>query len=254
LRKESKWAGITANTLLLFIAAQGLKSCLKMNGKIFFKRRSANGFAEFFENIDISVPMTAPVGGMIPVNVRGCERMNLRELADAVADVRRRMKKTDFNEVMFETGLGATLKTLRQGRADIVLARLLGAAFGKAKTPLLKGRARRDYYAVPETERLAARDLEPGTITVSNFGSLYGGATPVLLEIIPPQICVIGVGPLTERPGCVTVSGEKKIAPRKFIAFNILFDHRALDYGDVVPFMKRLDEIFARPEDLKFWL
>lgn len=34
----------------------------------------------------------------------------------------------------------------------------------------------------------------------------------------------------------------------------IAFDHRALDMGDVVPFMKKLDEIFENPEILKEWI
>ncbi|MDR2853555.1 MAG: hypothetical protein LBV61_10975 [Burkholderiaceae bacterium] len=42
--------------------------------------------------------------------------------------------------------------------------------------------------------------------------------------------------------------------PRKFISFLIMFDHRALDYADTVPFMRRLDEIFANPESIADWI
>ena len=262
MRKENKRADITVNALALFIIAQGIKSCPKINGHISFNRKSANGVVKFFENIDISVPTKIPDGGMIPVTIKGCERMTFRELAGELKAARRRATKTNFDEALFEVGVSTTLKYLRRGRVDIVLARLLGATLGKAKTPRLKGRARRGYYALPETERLAKRGLEPGTITVSNFGSLYHGSlgnqkarlAPLFLQIIPPQICVIAIGAPDERPGVVTVSGEKKIAPRTYLPFTILFDHRALDYGDLIPFMERLDEIFSRPGDLDFWL
>jgi pyruvate dehydrogenase E2 component (dihydrolipoamide acetyltransferase) len=257
LRKEPQWADITANTLLLFVVIQGLKACPELNGHVFFRRRSANGRVEFYENIDISVPMTLPAGGMMPVTVYGCEQMRLRDLADAVADVRRRMAKTDFDEVMFEAALDNTLHLCRRGRADIVLPRLLGATFGKGRTTRLRGQEKRDYLAIPETERLTKNDIRQGTVTVSNYGSLYRGAyaPPTLLEIIPPQICVIGIGGLTERPGYAeTRNDRKEISPRKYLPFSILTDHRALDYGNSIPFMKRLDEIFAHPEHLAQWI
>ena len=257
LRKNPHWSDITANTLLLFVIVQGLKACPEMNGHISFKRKSADGKVEFYENIDISIPMTLPVGITMTINIHGCERMSLRDMADAIANARRRMEKTNFNEAMYEAALNNSLKLLRRGRVDVVLLRLFGAAFGKGKVPHLRGQAKRDYYTIPETERLTGRDIEQGTITVSNFGSLYRGAyaPPAFLEIIPPQICVIGVGGMVERPGCITTPDDKKeIAPRKYLPFNLLFDHRALDYGDIVPFMKRLDEIFARPGNLSEWL
>ena len=257
MRKDPQWADITANTLLLFIVVQGLKACPKMNGHISFKRKSVDGKVEFYENIDISIPMTLPIGGIMTINIHGCEQLSLRELTDAIAQVRRRMEKTNFDEVMFEAALDNTYNLFRRGRVDIIISRLFGASFGKGKIPRLRGQAKRDYYAVPETERLTKQDIEQGTITVSNYGSLYHGAyaPPVFLEIIPPQICVIGIGGLIERPGCITnPDGTKEIAPRKYLPFNLLVDHRALDYGDLVPFMNQLDCIFANCELLKSWI
>jgi len=257
LRKTPQWSDITANTLLLYVVVQGLKACPKMNGYISFKRKSANGTVEFYENIDVSVPMTLPIGGSMTINVHGCEQMSLRELADAIVNVRLRMEKTIFDEVLYDAALDNTLGLLRRGRMDIILTRLLGARFGKGKVPRLRGQAKRDYYAIPETERLTKHDIEQGTVTVSNFGSLYHGAyaPPVLLEIIPPQICVIGISGLIERPGCITApDGKKEIVPRKYLPFNLLMDHRALDYGDMVPFMKKLDYIFEHVDLLNEWL
>jgi len=105
--------------------------------------------------------------------------------------------------------------------------------------------------------RLTGRDIKQGTITVSNFGSLYRGAyaPPMMLEVVPPQICVIGIASLTERPGCIAAyDGKKEIVPRKYLPFSLLIDHRAIDFGDIVPFMEKLDMIFAHPEDLDTWM
>ncbi|MDR0531914.1 MAG: 2-oxo acid dehydrogenase subunit E2 [Oscillospiraceae bacterium] len=257
LRKtDPKWSRVTANTLMLYVVTQGILAAPVMNGHIYFRRKSANGRIEQHESINISVPMSLPVGGMMTINIHNCERMSLWQISDYIEDVRRRMENTDFETAMFEAAFENTIRLLKKGRVDIIAQRLLGNAFGKGKMSRLSGQARKDYFAIPATDRLTKRDIEQGSITVSNLGSVYRGsyAPPALLEIIPPQICVVGLGSVTERPGVVTAGdGAKEVVPRKFIPISLLFDHRALDYGDIVPFMQRLDHIFAHPEELKDW-
>ena len=48
--------------------------------------------------------------------------------------------------------------------------------------------------------------------------------------------------------------GEKEIAIRKTLGFCIAFDHRAIDFAEIIPFIKRLDEIFANPEQVMDWI
>lgn len=47
--------------------------------------------------------------------------------------------------------------------------------------------------------------------------------------------------------------GYKSVEARPVLPLCIAFDHRALDFGDVVPFIKRLDEIFDNPEIIRSW-
>ncbi|MDR2687155.1 MAG: 2-oxo acid dehydrogenase subunit E2 [Oscillospiraceae bacterium] len=258
LRKnDPRWAGVTFNTLMLYVITQGLIACPAMNGHIHFRRESANGRLEQREAIDISMPMNLPEGGMMTINMHGCEAKSLRQMADAMEDIRRRMANTNLEYAMYEAALENTLRLLRQGKVYRIARRLYGNTVGKGKMVRLKGQAKREYLAIPETERLTKRDIEQGSITVSNLGSVYRGgayAPPVMLEIIPPQVCVIGIGALAERPG-VVVTGDKTkaIAPRQFLPVSLMFDHRALDYADLVPFMRRLDEIFAEPSVMQGW-
>ena len=35
------------------------------------------------------------------------------------------------------------------------------------------------------------------------------------------------------------------------MGLSLTFDHRALDFGDAAPFMRKLDEIFANPDTLE---
>ena len=256
LRKQPGWEGITINIVLLYIVAQGLKACPAMNGHLKYRRRSTNGLLELYGDVDISMPMTLPNGEMMTINLHNCEEKNLRELRDYMADLRRRMEKTNFTEAMFEAAMENTLRLLREGKIRILLARLIGANFGKGKIHRLRGAEKRAYLAIPEEDRLTKRDIEQGTVTISNFGSVYRGsyAPPALMEIIPPQISAIAIGGFFDRPGVVTgPDGRQEIAIRKYLPLHIVFDHRALDYGEVAPFCKRLDEIFADPSVMKDW-
>ena len=75
-----------------------------------------------------------------------------------------------------------------------------------------------------------------------------------ILEIIPPQVCAFGVGAVQDRPVVVTdENGNKSIEVRQVLPICMAFDHRALDFGEAVPFMKRLDDIFANPEQIHTW-
>jgi pyruvate dehydrogenase E2 component (dihydrolipoamide acetyltransferase) len=47
--------------------------------------------------------------------------------------------------------------------------------------------------------------------------------------------------------------GEVDLATKKVLPINIMFDHRIGGFADVVPFIKKIDEIFANPEVIWEW-
>ena len=57
-----------------------------------------------------------------------------------------------------------------------------------------------------------------------------------------------------KRPVVDVVDGNKQIVIGKILPMCIAFDHRALDMGDVIPFIKKLDEIFENPEIIDNWI
>jgi pyruvate dehydrogenase E2 component (dihydrolipoamide acetyltransferase) len=250
---DPKWSGITANTLLLYVIVQGIIACPAINGYVYFSRKSTCGRVERYSGIDVNMPMLLPGGGMMPMNLHGCESKSLRQLADMVGDLRRRIEHTHFDDPLYAAAFDYCMAILRRGGVYTTLRRICGDIAGRCRRRPLRSQARRAYLAVPEEDRITKRDIEPGTILVTNFGSLYRGAyaPPAMLDIVPPQICAVGIGALTQRPGAAPGGG---IALRKYIPFSVIFDHRAIDYGDTVPFMRRLDEIFAQPEALATWL
>lgn len=75
-----------------------------------------------------------------------------------------------------------------------------------------------------------------------------------LLEIIPPQITAFAINAAQRRPWVVTdENGNESVEPRRVLPITFAMDHRALDYGDIVPFFRKLDEIFENPQVIESW-
>ena len=253
VEKENK---VTLNTLMLRVIVEGLKACPAMNAHIEFDSKYVRGAIHTLSEINISMPMVLPNGEMMTINLHNFESKNLDEMVAYIKDVNRRMEKTDLNEVMFDVSLDNTLTGLKEGKLAQTINRLIGSKTGKHRVKTLKGRQKREYEAIPESDRLTKRDIEQGSITISNIGSVYreqrGAAA--LIEIIPPQVTAIAVGAVQDKPVVVVnENDEKEIAIRQVMPLTIVFDHRALDFGDIVPFIKKLDEIFAAPEVMFRW-
>lgn len=248
---------ITFNTLMLKTICEGLKAAPIMNSHIEFNRKFVTGRIDTYEDINISMPTILPNGEMMTINLRDFGNKSLSEMTKYIADVRRRAEKTDLNEAMYSVSYENTINYLKDGHFIKALMRLFGANFGGCKIERKKGKEKKEYESIPDTERLTIKDLEQGTVVISNVGSTYlqqSGAMS-LLEIVPPMVTAFGVGSIQERASVITdESGEKNIEARSILPICIAFDHRVLDFGDIVPFMKRLDEIFANPEVIHSWI
>ncbi len=248
---------ITFNTLMLKVIAEGLKAAPIMNSHIDFDRKLVRGRIDTFEDINISMPTILPNGQMMTINLRDFGNRDLDDMTAYINDIRRRAEKTNLTEAMYSVSFDNTMKNLKKGRIFQTIGRLYGANFGKCKISHFRGKEKREYEKIPETERLTIKDLEQGTVTVSNVGSTYlaqRGAT-ALLEIVPPQVCAFSVGAVLDKPVVVKKSdGRKEVEARSVLPICIAFDHRALDFGETVPFMKRLDEIFENPSVIRSWL
>lgn len=248
---------ITFNTLMLKVITEGLKQAPVMNSHITYNHRFLRGRIDTFETVNISVPTILPNGEMMTLNLRDFQDRDLEEMTAYIKDINRRAAQSDLVESMYAVSFDNTMQNLRKGKIVETVTRLWGAYVGSSKVKHMRGKEKKAYNAIPESERLTLRDLEPGTITVSNIGSTYlqqHGATS-LLEIVPPQVCAISVGAVQDKPVVTTDSrGRKNITVGKVLPMCIAFDHRALDFGEIVPFLKKLDEIFANPEVMLGWL
>lgn len=244
---------LTINTIMLRVIVEGLKACPIMNSHIEFNRKLVRGNVKTFKEIDISMPMVLKTGEMMTINMHDMHDKTMSQMRDTIADSVRRAINSDMNEVMFEVSLDNTLQGLKRGKIAQTINRLVGSKTGKHKVKTLTGKAKKEYYSIPVTDRLTKHDIEQGTITVSNLGSVCRNWNGIctLLEIIPPQVCAIAIGatqlvPIAEQDGTIRTGYR--------LPFTIAFDHRALDMGDITPFVNKLNEIFENPDIIREWV
>ncbi len=92
-----------------------------------------------------------------------------------------------------------------------------------------------ELHALTEKTRqrkVAIEELQGGTFTISNQGSIGGSHfTPI---IYAPQVAILGVGQGQAKP--VAVDG--KVAIRTILPLCLAYDHRVLDGADAVRFIK----------------
>ncbi|MGN6302419.1 MAG: 2-oxo acid dehydrogenase subunit E2, partial [Angustibacter sp.] len=91
---------------------------------------------------------------------------------------------------------------------------------------------------------LKRTELSEGTITVTSLGER--GVELVHGVIVPPQVALVGIGTVVDRPWAV---GDA-VAVRPVVTVTFSGDHRAGDGHLGARFLVTLDELLQRPEDL----
>lgn len=88
--------------------------------------------------------------------------------------------------------------------------------------------------------KLDLGDLQGGTFTITNIGVIGGThATPI---INPPEVAILGVGKIMDKPRVV----KGRIEARKILPLSLSFDHRVIDGAEAARFM---NEVIMHLED-----
>lgn len=247
---------ITINTIMLKALCEGFKAAPQLNSHIEFNPKLVRGKVTQYDEIHAGMTWILPNGEMMTINLHDIGNKNLVELTEYVADVARKIGNTNMEEVMFSVSFNDTMEKVKKGKIMKAIYRLVGAKTGKHKVTTLSGQAKKDYYAIPESDRLTADDIKQGTVTISNIGSVTRGipGRVALLAIIPPQVFVCCMGSITKKPVIKQdENGNDIITIGQELPIDLVFDHRALDFGDLVPFIQRLEDIFKNPEQMYEW-
>lgn len=103
---------------------------------------------------------------------------------------------------------------------------------GRESADLKEGMSR--LRADVKARSIPAKEMMGATLTLSNFGTLFGRyANPV---VVPPQVAIIGAGAIRDEP--VAVNGEVVVHP--VLPLSLTFDHRAVTGGEAARFFRAL--------------
>jgi pyruvate dehydrogenase E2 component (dihydrolipoamide acetyltransferase) len=104
--------------------------------------------------------------------------------------------------------------------------------------------AMRELTTRARAGRLRGSDLTTPSITVSNLGDQ--GVESVLGVIYPPQVALVGLGAVTSRPWAV----DGLLGVRSLVTATLAGDHRASDGAIGARYLKHLDRLLQKPEEL----
>jgi pyruvate dehydrogenase E2 component (dihydrolipoamide acetyltransferase) len=242
---------ITFNALLIRIAVEGIKAAPCVNAHVFYNKWQTSGHIKLIDRIDINTPILSHDKKMITVKLPDCGNKSPAEIGFCLDQLANKLKNTNIDIALLNVGREETIQKLKQGNVFDSICRILGSKFGKNKLKIISKGEQHTYNSMPKESRLCNDDLNIGSITISNLGAAVRGINgfPALIDLVSPQIMAIGIGALQEKP----LIYDSQIVQRKIIPFCIVFDHRALDFGDVVPLIKGMDTIFHNPDIIHEW-
>jgi pyruvate dehydrogenase E2 component (dihydrolipoamide acetyltransferase) len=106
------------------------------------------------------------------------------------------------------------------------------------------GREFADLVTRARAGALRSSELSDATITVTNLGEL--GVESAYAVIYPPQVAIVGVGRVVERPWVV----DGRIEPRSVVTVSVSADHRAVDGRGAGSFLTAVERSLQAPDKL----
>jgi len=100
---------------------------------------------------------------------------------------------------------------------------------------------RADLVSRAREGKLKLADLEDGTFTISNLG-MYG-IEQFIAVLNPPQVAILAVGSIADRPAAV--DGSLEIRPT--LTMTITCDHRAIDGSEGAEFLQTVKSLVESP-------
>ncbi|TVT85166.1 dihydrolipoamide acetyltransferase family protein [Pseudomonas sp. H3(2019)] len=89
---------------------------------------------------------------------------------------------------------------------------------------------------------IPAKEMMGATLTLSNFGTLFGRyANPV---VVPPQVAILAAGAIRDEP----VAMDGKVLVHPILPLSLTFDHRVVTGGEAARFFKVLVEALEQPD------
>ena len=252
LKKECGYH-ISFNTIMMKVLVEGLKVAPKLNAHIKYNSISSCGTIVLKKHINVAMPVVLENGETFPLKVNEAETKTLEELSKQIDDLFERLKKTDIDKVLFEVIAQRTVGLLLSGAVIPTIAQTVTGYVGKHKVANPKDHFHRNPR---DGSILLMEELNEGSVCLTNWGPLYDGLngnvtyTPLLF----PQTFLMAMGSVRDTEYAFrNEKGEVDLGTKKVLPITLMFDHRIGAFNDVMPFIKKLDEIFQNPEIMREW-
>lgn len=251
--KETCGYKLSFNTIIMMAMVEGLKAAPRLNAHINFDHLRCCGTIVIKKHINVSMPVMLDSGDTFPVKICHCEEKNLQQLQEEIDVMTYKMKNTDIDAVLGDLVVQRTLGFLLKGQIKKTVAQTVAGIVGKHKIGNIG-----NFFQKQATDEngLKYYHLNEGTVCFSNWAGLYDGLRgfETTSPLLYPQVFMMGVGGFIEKDFAYrNEKGEIDLKTRKMLPVTLTFDHRIGAFNDVIPFIKRMDEIFENPQVIQSW-
>lgn len=245
------------NTVMIKLLVEGLKVAPRLNAHFDYNHTSSSGRMIIKKHIDVSMAVCLENGDTFLVKVKQLEDKTLKETAEQLEDIKRRLKITNMKKAQFLLARQRMIGYAAKGKLISTFSQFRAAYFGKGKiarfSDLFK---KKKSGSGKKYEGLTADDFTEGTVCFTNWGTLYDNLNVNITYIPPfyPQVFLFGMGRVRDEEYIFrNEKGEVDIGVKKVLPLTLIFDHRIGGAADIMPFIEKLDEIFDKPEIMREW-
>jgi pyruvate dehydrogenase E2 component (dihydrolipoamide acetyltransferase) len=238
---------------MMRLMVEGLKAAPRLNAHMKYNHTSSSGKLIVKKHIDPAMPYIFETGETFPIKVLHAEEKTLKELQFAINDVIDRAEKSDINRVLFDLISQRMVGFVLNGKLFSTVSQIASGFVGKGKVTKVQDILKKSNQDGTE---LLLKELNEGTVCFTNWGSVHRelegniGYTPLLY----PQVFLFGFGAAKDKNyPYKNEKGEVDIETKKMLPINLVFDHRLGAFNDTMPFVRKLEEIFANPEVIREW-
>lgn len=251
--KEECGYQLSFNTLMMRLLVEGLKVAPRLNAHLEYNHTASCGRLIIKKHIDVAMPIFMDGGITFPVKVRGIEDKSLREISDQIADIMRRLDKTDVDQLLFDLIQQRMVGFVLKGKLVSTAAQIMSGFVGKYSVTSLK-----DLFTkkVRDPESLSMYDFNEGTVCFTNTGTLSRTLTGHISygPLLYPQVFLFGISNIKDvEYAFKNEDGVVDIGTKKMLPMTFAFDHRLGGFGDVIPLINKFEEVFANPEIIREW-
>lgn len=260
--KSSCGYRLTLNAVMTKILVEGLKEVPRLNAHFLYNHLSTSGKLIIKKHIDVSMAICLQENKTFQVKIMHLEDKTLQETALLIEDAKRRLENTDLDDLMYEVSRQRLIGELTYGRILSPFCQALRACFGKGrviklskslKSDFLKLTGKKQFY---NPDGLRPDELNEGSVCFTNWGTLYDKLNTNITYVPPiyPQVFLFGVSRTKETEYVYKdENGNLQLGTKTVLPLSLVFDHKIGGAVDIIPFIRKLDEIFENPEIILTW-